>query len=252
MNKHADDSQRRHSLSDWLALHELDAMTCRGLLDVMACHAAGEPAADRRLCSEYQALNREADWLRTAEAVRDFLPGQQCIIDDTLKNTVRTVVERPNQSRKALTLDNGPTAYPTIIYTYYGEPPDSLIIAHEFGHALQIRASRGKFVPPIIREVCAFLAEGALLSHAQRHDEMQYTHLSLAWMADNYKYLEKQRVRLKADLLNPNAPYKYSWNYPIARYLSFQVFGQFPQEWIWSIFQGEQSIRQVLQKISYS
>jgi hypothetical protein len=246
MNDVSGDSQRRHSLSDWLALHELDPVTCRRILDNIARDAAEKPATDRGPDSGYQPSDLEVDWLRTAEAMRDFLPGHRNIVDDTFENTVKTVVDRPNRSRKALTLDNGPTAYPTILYTYYGQPPDSLIVAHEFGHAVQIRASRGKFVPPIMREVCAFLSEGALLAHALRRDETQYASLSQAWGADNYKYFGRQRDRLAADLLQPTTPYKYLWNYPIARYLAIRISVHFSRDRIWSIFEGETSVRRVL------
>ena len=95
--------------------------------------------------------------------MRAFFPAQRSIIDDTFENTVKTLVDQRNKPRRALTLDNGPTAFPTIFYSYRGEPSDSLTIAHEFAHALQIRASRGKFVPPIMREVCAFVGEWALI-----------------------------------------------------------------------------------------
>jgi len=245
-------SQRKHhSLSDWLALHELDPATCRRILDAMERDAAGKPAAPKRLNSVYQELDLEAAWLRTLEAMRDFLSEHQSIIDDTFEKTAKIVLDRPNKSRKALTLDNGPTEYPTIFYSYRGEPADCLIIAHEFGHALQIRASRGKFVPPIIREICAFLGEGALLSHALDCGEAQYKHLVQAWREDDRKYCGPQRDRLYAALLQPDAPYRYSWNYPIARYLALQISEQCSREWIWSVYQGKSSVQDVLRETGF-
>jgi len=250
MNEIAGDTKRRHSLSDWLALHELDTASCRRVLDTMTCEATDEPAADMKPGLADQALNPETDWLRTAEAMREFLPEQHSNIDDTFENTVRTVAERLDRSRKALTLDNGAAAYPTILYTYYGEPADSLVIAHEFAHAVQIRASQGKFVVPVLREVCAFLGEGALLSHALRRDETQYASLAQAWGADNHKYLVRQRDQLKKDLMQPNTPYKYLWNYPIARYLAIQIAKHFSGDAIWDIFGGKSSVQDVLRKLA--
>jgi hypothetical protein len=251
MSDLAGDSQSaRHSLSDWLALHELDPATCRRLLDAMT-REAGEPAAPVKLQSEYQAPDLEVAWLRTAEAMRDFLSEQQTVIDDIFERTVRIVVRPRDKSRKALTVDNGPTAYPTILLSYRGEPSDFVVVAHEFGHALQIRASRGKFVTPIIREVCAFLGEGALLRHTRQRDAAQYTYFAQVWQDHNHKYFGAQRDRLQAALSRPDAPYSYSWNYPIARYLATQISERCSRDWIWSVFEGETSVRGVLGELGF-
>ncbi len=252
MNNPAGDSQsRRHSLSDWLTLHELDPVTCRRILDAMTWEATSEPATHNSLNLGYEAIDPEIAWVRTVEAMRDFLPEQQSIIDDTFEKTVKIVVDQRDKPRKALTLDNGPSSYPTILYGYRGEPFDALVIAHEFAHALQIRASRGKFVPPIIREICAFLGEGALLSHTLRRDEMQYTHLVQAWREANHKYFGARRDHLQAALVREDAPYKYFWNYPIARSLAIQISDRCSQDWIWSVFQGERSVRGVLRELGF-
>lgn len=244
--------RRRHSLSDWLALHELDAETCRSILETTTHKAVGGPPARTRPNVAYRAPDLEAAWLRTAEAMRNFLPEQQGIIDDTFENTGRILVEQRGKSGKALTLDNGPTAYPTIVFSYRGEPSDSVIIAHEFGHALQIRASRGKFVAPVIREACAFLGEGALLSHTLQRNAEQSTHLVRVWQRDNYKYFGIQRDRLRTALLTPDAPYKYSWNYPVARYLAIRISEQCSRDWIWRLFEGETSVRDVLRELTFA
>jgi hypothetical protein len=125
-------------------------------------------------------------------------------------------------------------------------------MAHEFGHALQIRASRGKFVAPIVREVCAFLGEGALLSHALHRNAAQYAPLFQAWQADNHKYFGTHRDRLQVALLRPKSPYKYSWNYPIARHLAIQITERCPRDWIWSVFEGESSVRGILRELAIS
>jgi hypothetical protein len=241
----------RHSLLDWLALHELEHITCRRILDAMTLEAAGEPAAHDRLNLGYQAPDLEVAWQRTVEAMRGFFSERQDIIEDTFEKTEKIVVDQCDKSRKALTLDNGPTAYPTILFSYRGEPSDWVVLAHEFGHALQIRASRGKFVPPIMREVCAFLGEGALLSHSLRHDAAQYPHLAQVWREDSFRYFGVQRDRLQADLLRPAALYKYAWNYPIARYLAVRIAERCSRDWIWSVFAGEISVRDALGKLAF-
>jgi hypothetical protein len=171
MNDPAGDSHsRRHSLSDWLTLHELDPATCRRILEAMASAAPSGPAGDEGRA--YQPIEPEVAWQRAVEALRDLLPGQQSLIDDTFEKSARILVDQAGKPRKSFTLDNGPGTYPTIVYNYRGAPSDSLVIAHEFAHALQIRASGGKFVVPLIREACAFLGESALLSYAQVRPNM--------------------------------------------------------------------------------
>lgn len=253
MNNLAGDSQRRrHSLSDWLALHDLDPATCSRILHAIKWEAAGEPASHESLNLGYEALDREVAWRRTAEAMREYLPVHKNIIADTFENTAKIVIDQPDQSRKALTLDNGPTAYPTILFSYFGEPSDCLVIAHEFAHALQIRASRGKFVPPVIREICAFIGESALLSYTLHCDAAQHTSLVQAWRNDNNTYFRLQRDRLQAALLRPHTSYQYSWNYPIARYLAVEISNRCSKDWVWSIFEGDTSLREVLRELSLS
>jgi hypothetical protein len=171
------------------------------------------------------------------------------VIDDTSKNTIKVFVDQRDKYQKALTLDNGPTEYPTILFSYNSEPSDCLVIAHEFAHALQIRASRGKFVAPIIREVCAFLGESALLSHTLQGDVAQSTALGQAWREDNDTYFGIQRDCLKKVLSKPDTLYNYSWNYPVARFLAIEILNQCPQDWIWSVFEGDVPVREVLREL---
>lgn len=200
--------------------------------------------------SGFQAIDPEIAWLAAADAMRDFLPGQRSIIDSVSENTDRIVAEQAGKAHKALTLDNGPDAYPTIVFSFRGAPSDSLVVAHEFAHALQIRASSGKFVPPLVREVCAFLGERALLSYVARSDAAQYNNLIRTWEDDNKRYFGAQRRHLRAALLQPDSPYKYSWNYPIARYLAIQIHARCAPDWIWGLFEGAMTVRGVLRELA--
>jgi hypothetical protein len=241
----------RHTLSDWLALHELDPAACRRILDAVAREAATSSAGHKRSALESYTLDPETAWLRTADAMRAFFPAQRNMIDDTFEKTVKTLVAQRNKSRRALTLDTGPTTYPTILYTYLGEPSDSVVIAHEFGHAVQIRASQGKFVSPIIREVCAFIGEMALLSHALYSDAAQHRRLSQVWHKDNQKYLGTDRDQLNSALLRPEMAYSYSWNYPIARYLAIQISQRWSRDRMWTLFEGNLSVRGALRELDF-
>lgn len=242
--------RRQHSLADWLALHQLDAATCHRILEAIAGTRASDPPIADSPDHEYRTPDLDAAWHRVVEALRRFLPERQDIIDATFAGTTRIVLHRPDGSRKAVTIDNGPAEFPTILFSYRGAPADILMMAHEFGHALQIRASMGRLVPPIMREVCAFLAEYALMSHVQQRRPAHYNHLAKAWRKDDQRYFGAHRDRLAAAMLAPATPYLYSWNYPVARYLASQIVERYTHDRIWRIFTGEASVQVALQELA--
>jgi hypothetical protein len=251
MPKHANDlPSRRHTLSDWLALHELDPVACRRILQAIPQEVITEWTGQECPALEGHELCPEGAWLRTADAMRAFFPAQRSIIDETFEKTSKIHVNQRSKSRRALTLDNGPTAFPTIFYSYRGEVSDSLIISHEFAHALQIRASCGKFVPPIIREVCAFIGEWSLLSHTKPGDAGQHRRLSQVWHEDNRKFFGTHQQRLRSALLRLEMPYRYSWNYPIARYLAIRISERWSRDQMWKLFEGDLSVQEVLRKLA--
>lgn len=238
----------RHGFLDWLELHGLDLVACRRILDSIP-QASSEPAPHKRLEPGYEAPDIETAWLQAAEAMRQLLPERKTVIDDTIEGVVKVLVDRGAGPAKAFTLDKGPAEHPVIIFSYRGDPSDALIIAHEFAHAVQIRSSRGKFLPPIMREICAFIGEHALLSYVREADETRYAHLAATWNQHDRKYLDVQKRRLQSDMLRPDTPYNYSWNYPVARYLAIELLKRCSREWIWSAFEGRRSVPDALQKV---
>lgn len=252
MNKQADDlPDTQHTVVDWLALHELDSVACRRILDAITPEVATARAGKKLAALGRSKLSVEAAWLRTADALRAFFPVQQSIIDETFDKTVKTLVNPGNKPRRALTLDNGPTAFPTIFYSYRGEASDCLTMVHEFAHALQIRASRGQFVAPIIREVCAFIGEWALLCHVKVSDTAEHRFLLQVWKSDNRKFFRIGKDRLTSALLQPETPYTYGWNYPIARYLAIRIFERYSRERMWMLFEGGLSVQSVLRELTF-
>jgi hypothetical protein len=240
----------RHSLADWLVLHDLNPLACRQILAAMPREVATARVEWKRSPVERRARDPEAAWLRTADAMRTFFPAQRSTIDDTLQGTVRVILDEPIKTRRALTLDNGPTAYPTVIYSYRSQPADYLMIAHEFAHALQIRASRGKFVPPIVREICAFLGENALLCHWVHSHAEQYRSIRQVWNDHNQRFFGTYRAQLEVALSQPNTSYSYTWNYPIARYLAIKTSQLYSPDWLWTLFEGELTVPGILRELS--
>ena len=237
-----------HRLGDWLDLHELSPAACRRIL-MAATRLASASTAQDQVSPADNKLDLEAAWQSVADSMRRYFPAQNSLVDDTFEKSHRVLVARQGRSRAALTVDNGPNTYPTIVYSFAGEPSDSLVLAHEFAHALQITASEGRFVSPIIREVCAFVGEWALVSHALATDATQHQQLSRIWHRHNQRYFGVGRNRVTAALAHPETAYSYSWNYPIARYLSIQVQGRFSRDCIWELFEGRVSVAALLADI---
>lgn len=240
-----DQGTSNHTLSDWLALHELDAPTCARLLGEMTAELAGD-AAPLWKDTAYPPLALEAAWSMTRRAWHAFVPDRRDVVDDTMAHMEKIVVNRPNHSRKALTLDHGPGTYPTVVHGYYEEPADLLIIAHEFGHALQIRVGGETFVPPVVREICAFLSESALLRYVRTRDATRHACLRAAWQKDTQRYFGPQRDRLLRALTQPGTPYRYGWNYPIARYLALAITRDGAPDLAWRVFQERLSVPGIL------
>ena len=74
---------KRHNLSDWLALHELDPTLCRQILSAAARQVGGQPADHEKPASEEDALDPDVAWLRVVDAMCAFFPTQRSIIEDT-------------------------------------------------------------------------------------------------------------------------------------------------------------------------
>jgi len=127
------------------------------------------------------------------------------------------------------TRDDGPECDPVVVMAWKNKPEDLMCLAHEVAHALQINLSAHVFMPPVAREVCAFLGELILLDWCQNHNSLLYStllysHLLGAWLKDNTRYLGEDAENLAAEMSMPIAPYRYRMNYPPARIMAVYLF----------------------------
>lgn len=240
---------QQHVLGDWLALHGLDKQTCLQLLDEIAHESAKIPAY-RSHPDQSLSLDPDGVWTKVKSAMCRFLPEHQDIIEETFQRSTKIAVAGQGKSRKALTIDHGPEKFPTIMYNYYGEISDLFVVAHEFGHAVQIRASGGGFMSPVMREVCAFLSEGAMLSYCSADDSNFSEILSDHWYKSNRRYFETLAIKLKESLQHVDKIYEYSWNYPIARFIALKISDGFSKDLIWRVFSGDYSVKMVVDQLS--
>ena len=241
---------KQHTLEDWLHLHELDRETCHHLLDEIEREFAKIPACGDDPDQQSLSLDPDGVWKEITSSMCKFLPEHRSIIEDTFQGSKTIAIAGRGKSRKALTVDNGPDEYPTIMYNYFGDVADLLVVAHEFGHALQIRASKGQFMTPVMREACAFLSEGFLLSCYLDENSAIGEKLLHHWHKSSQRYFGNLATRLRSSLHNSAKVYEYGWNYPIARLIALRILTNFSQDPVWSVFQGDFSMKRVVSQLA--
>jgi len=233
-------------MGDWLELHGLDHETCLRLLDEIGRESARIPADRNDPDQQSSSFDPDSVWPIVTAAMCKFLPERQDFIEDTFARSKIIAIPAQGKPRKALTLDHGPAEYPTIMYNYFGQVSDLFVVAHEFGHALQIRASEGQFMPPVMREVCAFISEGALLSYCLDEGIDRKDSFLEYWYKSNQRYFGKHVEKLKLCLDKVGGDYQYGWNYPIARLLALRIEANLSPELVWGVFRGDYSIKRVM------
>ncbi len=240
---------RQHNLGDWLDLHGLDHQTCRQLLDEIKKERVQIPAHGNIPDPQSTGLHPDEVWTKIVSAMCNFLPEHQSMIEETFERSTRIAVAARGKSRKALTIDHGPAKYPTIMYNYFDDISDLFVVAHEFGHALQIRASEGLFMPPVMRETCAFLSEGAILSSCSNERAYIAENSVRYWRKSNKRYFGRLATNFEKSLGNNCRIYEYDWNYPIARFLALRISAQFSRDMIWNVFSGGYSVKRALNQL---
>lgn len=194
------------TMADWLALHGVTAQACRAAL------TAGEPVPAKPADPAWPC-DPTALWRQVADLLAPTFPVDDSLIERTWATT-RTDFS-PQITARAFTLHDDGTGHPLVAFRPKGRLSDLPTLAHEFGHAAQILASAGQPMPPVLREVCACLAERLVLRRLAVTDPDR-ARVAQAFMAG-------RGLRHRQDLLvaldQPQATYSYNWNYPLARAL---------------------------------
>ncbi|WP_299769686.1 hypothetical protein [uncultured Tateyamaria sp.] len=170
-----------------------------------------------------------------------FPDHAEFILDVARKTQVEFVTEDDGVQRP-FTLHRGAGDMPFVSIRYSGYGADLLAVAHEFGHAVQLAANPGQFIPPIHREIAAFLSERALLVYAYMPGSAIAGILQTAHRDDDAIYLGNDAVELAVAQQDPNAVYNYRWNYPVARMLAARAFRHQQPKELWSTFLGQTAL----------
>lgn len=134
------------------------------------------------------------------------------------------------------TEDFGPEQAPVITIEWTGSADDLMCLAHEVAHALQIMMSGHQLMPPVAREVCAFLGELTLIAYCREHAPSLTDALSDVWHAENERYLGSDLDALSDALKDPETPYQYRLNYPLARLAAIQLHRRGAGDWCRDLF----------------
>ena len=247
----ATNATARHDLSDWLDLHALDAAQCRQILQDWPDSGPERRPQPRSEPGAQKAHSAPASELPTAQVVWDMaraalraeFGGGADVIDATHARTQTLFQPDPQKYPRAFTLNDNGQGVPLVVCNYQGRVADIMTLAHEFGHAVQISASGGRFVPPVGREVCAFLSELAMLAYLKGQKSDLYDGARQVWQAATLKIWRKDRVELLAALGDLATPYNYQWNYPMAHIVAAQASAR---AWgkpatdprVWLLFEG--------------
>lgn len=213
-------------LRDWLALHDMVVTQACGILSAVRRGSARMPHCWSKLVHEPTRPSSIAAGGLVADAfhgrVSPALNTALGLCVDLSAVALRAVDDEPAFVPHAI--DNGPHGAPEIVVRSPRTPADLLCLAHEAAHAAQALLSGGRFMPPLAREACAFLGEIALVEWARANEPALVSGLLAAWAADDAVYCGADLERLAAALDDPDAPYDYRMNYPIARAAAVVLF----------------------------
>jgi len=230
-----------YTVLDWLELHNLN--------HVSSIEAV---ARIRRVClpsvraprTDGFSLTADEAWSLAAKAIVDFAPELARNVNWLYQFCETNLNAAANEA--PYTKDRGGDQPPFISLSYQGTPADALCVAHEFGHALQYHLAKGRFIPPILRELAAFFAEKAFLDFIQKNRNELYDTLHSAWHQDNRIYFGCDAENLSDALKSTTAPYTYRMNYPLARLLSDIMFDALPKGDGHKVFHGLLSLTECL------
>jgi hypothetical protein len=230
-------STQQYYLHDWLRLHKLRLHDLIALVNLM-------DRRDSYLVRKVHPSKTEHPQLPFLDTKTMVQESFQTYFEDLIPN-IEQLFETVAVQRQQETMEYPCTIFhenhdaPTIYIDFIGEAEDFVTLAHEYAHALQLYLSKGHFMPPMYREVCALLGETMLLKYMQTQQIEYYYHLKKIWIADNAEYFGSFLSELKQTLANPQIPYHYRWNYPVARIMAILAYKQSSSRQILQMFSNQ-------------
>lgn len=235
----------RHVIADWLTLHSLSADDCRRILARSDYYHDGSDGNAKSVPVRNTGLDAAAAWRLAADALAAFFPAGRETIERVWRNTGTDFPAEVARGQRPFTLNDGGNGYPYVRCRYRQRVSDLVILQHEFSHAVQIVASRETFMPPVLRECCAFIGELALLDFLKTQPGSMQTDAEAVWRAQTARIFRKHQPALEAALDAPGTGYDYNWNYPVARILAIETSHRLTRDQAWELFSGDVELSRV-------
>ena len=189
-------TRKRYYLTDWLEVNNLDLTAVEKILSNYILPYE-EPSQYSCLPKNSENLLAEDVWRLAAMSMIKRYPEKEDFIqfvrDDAItyffsgKSSVKNNCTRPSRVCRAV----------EVYCNFNGSAIDYVTIAHEFSHALHYTLLNSRFLPPVYREVCAFIGELTLLEYLKSEDLLLYQAVLSAWSDLNCQYLKKDMDVLK-------------------------------------------------------
>ncbi len=211
------------TIQDWLAFHSLDAGQVESY-----CNFLSARFEKSRLPQEFSFDVKEYK-LDFEESLQKFvLPSLIELLGATdgtaakIKDLKIVLGSKGAHEIPHAALDpiNG---FPVIHMHWSGSTSDLICLVHEAAHAAQMIMSGDSLMPPMAREVCAFIGELALIAFLDEKDKSIAAHMKAVWHRENMGYFKQDVVDLLKALKDGSMPYAYRQNYPIARWVALAL-----------------------------
>ncbi|MEX3315343.1 hypothetical protein [Sulfitobacter sp. PS-8MA] len=234
-------------MADWLAHNGLTPALC---LSILQSHPDLSAATEVERGFDPTDYSAEAVWKICATAAGARLPEiEDAVLTVFNKAQVNFSPDRDRYPRAFTLHDNG-RGLPYISCPWQGCQNDLLTLAHEFGHALQIVASEERAMPPVLRETCASQSELWLIAELGKSDPRLSQKLANVFESRAHYTFVEDAPALHAALADPDRPYQYQWNYPLAQSLAWRFEQKLEDEMLVSVFQSLRSIEELAAKLN--
>ncbi len=166
----------QYSVQDWLDLHELTSQEVLGYCGVIRRKFQSDRSDKSRASSKNLSFNLEQSLEHLILPALKKLLGFAALSDDEL-SMVRIGKHKTGELDLPFTEWDEDANALAIHLVWSGTADDLVCLAHEMAHAAQMILSKGAFMPPVAREVCAFLGELALIRYAKTQSAAVYCEL---------------------------------------------------------------------------
>ncbi|MDD7973820.1 hypothetical protein [Roseinatronobacter alkalisoli] len=228
-----------YQVSEWLALHGLNPELVQ---DIISAYRASELRTTPAFSMpEISAIEHKASGDQHAAFLAIVQPALLGALNDSasVKAALAKIafVAPSDNSQTPHVIDHGHGRTPTVSMAWKNDAESLMHLTHEVAHALQINLSQGNKMPPLAREVCAFLGELTLMAYVHRHGLASLLRALLdVWHSHNTRYLGDDLEHLSEAILTDGTAYHYRQNYPIARLVACELFTQGTGPWLEALF----------------